>query len=229
MSIIWIIAIIAFLALILVKDKQIKKTSEYKGALQNSKKPPKKLYIKRWWTWVILIFLSVATFTAVSIEIDNADKANKAQIAKSSSKKIDKKENKKAEPKKKLSKSNKNKNKKAKKVKKADDKKQKERDIKDSQKNMSDELNDIPIVKDYVIKIKYRGDGYADISVADSFTSLSQREKNSVAKKVNNFVTSYAEDFEMSQDPYCFLTFMYKGKLVGHSKQLSHNEYKWQK
>ena len=150
MSIIWIVAIIAFLALIIFKDKQIKKTPEYKSALENSKKPPKKLYIKRWWTWAILIFLTVATFTAVSIEIDNADKANKAQIAKSSTKKVEKK--KKAEPKKKLRKIIKNK--KAKKVKKADNKKQKERDIKDSQKNMSDELTDTPVVKDYVIKIK---------------------------------------------------------------------------
>lgn len=227
MSIIWIVAIIAFLALIIVKDKQIKKTPEYKVALQNSKKPPKKLFIKRWWTWVILIFLTVATFTAVSIEIDNADKANKAQIAKSSTKKIDKKESKQSEPKKKLSKTVKNK--KAKKVKKSENKKQSQRDIKDSQKNMSDELSDIPVVKDYVIKIKYRGDGYADISVADSFTSLSQSEKTTVAKKVNNFVTSYAEDFEMSHDPYCFLTFIYKGKLIGHSKQFSHNYYKWEK
>ena len=227
MSIIWIVAIIAFLALILVKDKQIKKTPEYKGALHNNKKPPKKLFIKQWWTWTILIFLTVAAFTAVSIEIDNADKANKAQIAKSSTKKIDKKKNKQSEPKKKLNKTNKNK--KAKKVKKSDNKKQSKRDIKDSQKNMSDELSDTPIVKDYVIKIKYRGDGYADISVADSFTSLSQSQKNAVAKKVNNYVTSYAEDFEMTEDPYCFLTFLDKGKLVGHSKQLSHNDYKWEK
>lgn len=227
MSIIWILAIIAFLALIIVKDKQIKKTPEYKVALQNSKKPPKKLFIKRWWTWAILIFLTVATFTAVSIEIDNADKANKARIAKSSIKKIDKKKNKQSEPKKKLNKINKNK--KAKKVKKLENKKQSQRDIKDSQKNMSDELSDTPVVKDFVIKIKYRGDGYADISVADSFTSLSQSQKNTVAKKVNNYVTSYAEDFEISEDPYCFLTFMYKGKLIGHSKQLSHNDYKWEK
>lgn len=227
MSIIWIIAIIVFLALIIVKDQQIKKTPEYKGALQNSKKPPKKLYIKRWWTWVILIFLAVATFTAVSIEIDNADKANKAEIAKSSTKNVENKKSKKSTSKKKLIKTDKNK--KTKKVKKSDSKKQSKRDIKDSQKNMSDGLSDTPIVKDYVIKIKYRGDGYADISVADSFTSLSQSQKNAVAKKVNNYVTSYAEDLEMSHDPYCFLTFMYKGKLIGHSKQLSHNEYKWQK
>lgn len=224
MSIIWIVAIIAFLALIIFKDKQIKKTPEYKGALHSNKKPPKKLYIKRWWTWTILIFLTVAAFTAVSIEIDNADKANKAQIAQKSTKKIEKKKNKQSEAKKKLNKINKNK-----KVKKSDNKKQSQRDIKDSQKNMSDELSVTPVVKDYAIKIKYRGDGYADISVADSFTSLSQSEKTTVAKKVNNFVTSYAEDFKISEDPYCFLTFVYKGKLVGHSKQLSHNEYKWQK
>lgn len=227
MSIIWIIAIIAFLALIIFKDSRIKKSQEYKGALQNSKKPPKKLYIKRWWTWTILIFLTVAAFTAVSIEIDNADKANKAQIAQKSTKKIEKKKNKQSEPKKKLNKTSKNK--KTKKVKKSDSKKQKEREIRDSQKNMSDELSDTPIVKDYVIKIKYRGDGYTDISVADSFTSLSQSQKNAVAKKVNNYVTSYAEDFEMTEDPYCFLTFLDKGKLVGHSKQLSHNDYKWEK
>lgn len=227
MSIIWIVAIIAFLALIIFKDKQIKKTPEYKSALENSKKPPKKLYIKRWWTWTILIFLTVATFTAVSIEIDNADKANKAQIAKSSTKKVENKKSKKSKSRNKLIKTNKRKS--AKRVKKSDSKKQSQRDIKDSQKNMSDELSDTPVVKDYVIKIKYRGDGSADISVADTFTSLSQREKTEVAKKVNNFVTSYAEDFEISEDPYCFLTFLYKGKLVGHSKQLSHNEYKWQK
>lgn len=227
MSIIWIAAIIAFLALIIFKDSRIKKSQEYKGALQSSKKPPKKLYIKRWWTWVILIFLAVATFTAVSIEIDNADKANKAEIAQSSSKNVENKKSKKSASKKKLIKSDKNK--KTKKVKKSDSKKQSKRDIIDSQKNMSDELSDTPVVKDYVIKIKYRGDGYADISVADRFISLSQSEKTTVAKKVNNFVTSFAEDFEMSEDPYCFLTFIYKGKLVGHSKQLSHNEYKWQK
>lgn len=227
MSIIWTVAIIVFLALIIIKDNRIKKSPEYKGALHNNKKPPKKLYIKRWWTWVILIFLAVATFTAVSIEIDNADKANKAEIAKSSTKNVENKKSKKSASKKKLSKTNKNK--KVKKAKKADDNNQKERDIKDSQKNMSDELSDTPVVKDYVIKIKYRGDGYADISVADSFTSLSQTEKNAVAKKVNNFVTSYAEDFKISEDPYCFLTFVYKGKLVGHSKQLSHNDYKWEK
>ena len=227
MSIIWMVAIIVFLAIIIVKDSKIKKSPEYKGGLQSSKKRPKKLYIKRWWTWVILIFLAVATFTAVSIEIDNADKANKAEIAQSSPKNVENKKSKKSASKKKLIKSDKNK--KAKKVKKSDSKKQSKRDIRDSQKNMSDELSDTPIVKDYVIKIKYRGDGYADISVADSFTSLSQSQKNAVAKKVNNYVTSYAEDFEMTEDPYCFLTFLDKGKLVGHSKQLSHNEYKWQR
>lgn len=227
MSIIWIIAIIVFLALIIFKDSRIKKSPEYKGALKNNKKPPKKLYIKRWWTWVILIFLAVATFTAVSIEIDNADKANKADIAKSSPKNVENRKSKKSASKKKLIKIDKNR--KNKKAKKSDSKKQSKRDIRDSQKNMSDELSDTPIVKNYVIKIKYRGDGYADISVADSFISLSQNEKTTVAKKVNNFVTSYAEDFEMSEDPYCFLTFMYKGKLVGHSKQLSHNDYKWEK
>lgn len=107
-------------------------------------------------------------------------------------------------------------------------KKQKAFQLKDSQKSMTSELPNTPVVKDYVLKIKYHGDGDVDISVNSSFNSLTEDEKDTVAEKVNTFVTSYAEDLEAEADPYCFLTFTHNGSLVGHSKQFSHNEYKWQ-
>ena len=107
-------------------------------------------------------------------------------------------------------------------------KKQKAFQLKDSQKSMTSELPNTPVVKDYVLKIKYHGDGDVDISVNNSFNSLTEDEKDTVAEKVNTFVTSYAEDLEAEADPYCFLTFIHNGSLVGHSKQFSHNEYKWQ-
>lgn len=107
-------------------------------------------------------------------------------------------------------------------------KKQKAFQLKDSQKSMTSELPNTPVVKDYVLKIKYHGDGDVDISVNNSFNSLTEDEKDTVAEKVNTFVTSYAEDLEAEADPYCFLTFTHNGSLVGHSKQFSHNEYKWQ-
>lgn len=107
-------------------------------------------------------------------------------------------------------------------------KKQKAFELKDSQKSMTNELPNTPVVKDYVSKIKYHGDGDVDILVNNSFDSLSEDEKDTVAEKVNTFVTSYAEDLDAEADPYCFLTFTHNGSLVGHSKQFSHNEYKWQ-
>ena len=107
-------------------------------------------------------------------------------------------------------------------------KKQKAFQLKDSQKSMTSELPNTPVVKDYVLKIKYHGDGDVDISVNSSFNSLTEDEKDTVAEKVNTFVTSYGEDLEAEADPYCFLTFTHNGSLVGHSKQFSHNEYKWQ-
>ena len=107
-------------------------------------------------------------------------------------------------------------------------KKQKACQLKDSQKSMTSELPNTPVVKDYVLKIKYHGDGDVDISVNNSFNSLFEDEKDTVAEKVNTFVISYSEDLEAEADPYCFLTFTHNGSLVGHSKQFSHNEYKWQ-
>lgn len=106
-------------------------------------------------------------------------------------------------------------------------KKKKKRELQDSQKSMSDDLEANSTLNKYVSKIIYNGDGEAEIKTTVEFTALSNSEKTLVASKVNNLVTSDAEDTGVDADPYSFLTFTYQGKLLGNSKQLSHNEYKW--
>lgn len=105
--------------------------------------------------------------------------------------------------------------------------KQKKADLKDSQKSMSNDLDSDNALSTFVTKIIYQGDGEAEIWVSDDFISLNNSQKTVVAKKVNSLVTSDAEDIEAEADPYCFLTFTQDGSLVGHSKQFSHNNYKW--
>lgn len=103
----------------------------------------------------------------------------------------------------------------------------KKAELKDSQVSMSDELANNKALKTFITKIIYQGDGEAEIYVSDEFMTLSNSEKTVVAQKVNTLVTSYAEDIKANVDPYCFLTFTQNGSLVGHSKQFSHNNYKW--
>ena len=105
--------------------------------------------------------------------------------------------------------------------------KQKKADLKDSQRSMSNDLDSDNALSTFVTKIIYQGDGEAEIWVSDDFIALNNSQKTVVAKKVNSLVTSDAEDLETEADPYCFLTFTQDGSLVGHSKQFSHNNYKW--
>lgn len=107
-------------------------------------------------------------------------------------------------------------------------KKKKKRELQDSQKSMSDDLEANSTLNKYVSKIVYNGDGEAEIKTTVEFTALSNSEKTLVASKVNNLVTSDAEDTDdASDDPYSFLNFTYEGNELGHSKYFSHNEYKW--
>lgn len=107
-------------------------------------------------------------------------------------------------------------------------KKKKKRELQDSQKSMSDDLEANSTLNKYVSKIVYNGDGEAEIKTTVEFTALSNSEKTLVASKVNNLVTSDAEDTPtVEDDPYSFLNFTYEGNELGHSKYFSHNEYKW--
>ncbi|URW71706.1 hypothetical protein MU859_01935 [Lactobacillus kefiranofaciens subsp. kefirgranum] len=109
-----------------------------------------------------------------------------------------------------------------------EEKKQKEKDIKNSQKDMDDALSEDSLLSKFAYKIIYKGDDMAEIKVTESFTNLSTQQKNYLAKKFNNLVTSNTDDANANADPYCLLTFTTSTEeLIGNSKQLSHNEYKW--
>lgn len=302
MTFVWLILLIVFIVYMVVHDKQISASMEYKSANINKQKPPKRLMRKRWWTWMILILLIICFFSSLSIKIDNVDKENKARVAKTNKRKnaVNTKRQKemlkvlnmwastnnnfgkvkieknnvptlvlneqtvasnetklnriaiqfsnKVSVQKEMTKAKVRNPKiiaedgtpiaiwngstlelthKIPKSLKKEKNKQKKIGMSDSQKSMTNELSNTSIVKDYVSKIKYHGDGQADIYVNNSFVLLSKKEKSAVADKINNFVTSYAEDLEIEADPYCFLTFIHSGNLIGHSKQFSHNQYKW--
>lgn len=107
-------------------------------------------------------------------------------------------------------------------------KKKKKRELQDSQSSMSDDLEANSALNKFVSKIVYNGDGEAEVKTTVDFTALSNSEKTLVASKVNNLVTSDAEDTPtVEDDPYSFLNFTYEGNELGHSKYFSHNEYKW--
>lgn len=219
MRFVWLILLVIFIVYMIGHDSQIKNTKEYTDAISNGTKPPVKLISKNWIAWIfiaLLIFIDFRSFKANNLRREEAYKAEQQQIVK-----------KRAKAKKEKANQLKKKKENAKKS------KEKAADIKDSQTNMSDELYSNSTLKQFVTKIKYRGDGEADIVVNSDFINLSDQQKNAIAKKVNNLVTSYVEDveaFSNGPDPYSFLTFIAtNNKLIGHSKQFSHNEYKWDK
>lgn len=214
-SVVWIIAIVILLIFVFLKDKKIKASSDYKKAIESKQKPPRKLYIKRWWTWIIVIILIIAWWFNFSENVYHNDIANKENTSVKNEKHKSIKHKASTDKKKKENKAKKSKRKKL--------------QLKDSQKAMSDDLYNDQDLKKYILKIKYTGDGNADINVASEFIDADLQSKTKIAKKVNNLVTSDAEDVGANADPYSFLTFIYQGKLIGHSKQFSHNEYKWQK
>ncbi|RHW48873.1 Ltp family lipoprotein [Lactobacillus bombicola] len=87
MSFFWTILLIGFIVYMIYFDRKIKKTETYKEAITKGTKPPKKLLRKRWWSWVLIVFLLIADFTALSIEADNHDKTYKAEHPQTSKKK----------------------------------------------------------------------------------------------------------------------------------------------
>ena len=108
----------------------------------------------------------------------------------------------------------------------SDDDSDDEFELKDSQKAISNDLYSDSDLNQLISKIKYRGDGEAEVEVAASFVALTRSERNTVAHKVSNLVLSDAED-DKDADTAAFLTFIYKGNLIGHSGYVDRSVYKW--
>lgn len=91
MTVICVIALIAFIAYMIIFDKKIKATEEYREAIYKQKKPPKKLISKRWWSWVLIVVL--ALFAIVGT-MDTSDDSDSSSNASPKSHKVAKKTNK---------------------------------------------------------------------------------------------------------------------------------------
>lgn len=76
MSIMWLAAIVCYIAYMLYHDYQLKRTDEYQEAIKNKIKPKKKLLIKRWWSWIIIIFLLILSLGANDDYNDESDNSN---------------------------------------------------------------------------------------------------------------------------------------------------------
>lgn len=76
MSIMWLAAIVCYIAYMLYHDYQLKRTDEYQEAIKNKIKPKKKLLIKRWWSWIIIIFLLILSLGANDDYVNESNGSN---------------------------------------------------------------------------------------------------------------------------------------------------------
>ena len=75
MELLWIIALIIFVIYMIISDRKLKKSKDYKEALRQSKKPPKKLLVKRWWVWGLILVLICGFFVSASNDAEKHDEA----------------------------------------------------------------------------------------------------------------------------------------------------------
>lgn len=78
MELLWIIALIIFIIYIIISDKKLKNSKDYKEALRQSKKPPKKLLVKLWWVWGLILVLICGFFVSASKDAESHDEAYNA-------------------------------------------------------------------------------------------------------------------------------------------------------
>lgn len=84
MSIFWLVIILAFIVYMVYHDRKTKNTNEYREAVKNKTKPPKKLLYKRWWSWVLIVLLLFLSLGAndTNDDTDTADKTAKTEHTK---------------------------------------------------------------------------------------------------------------------------------------------------
>lgn len=76
MEFLWIIALIIFIVYMIIRDKKVRNSKDYKEALTQNKKPPRKLLVKRWWSWGLIFVLICGFFVSISNDADNHDETS---------------------------------------------------------------------------------------------------------------------------------------------------------
>lgn len=78
-SIFWLIILAFFVFYIFQHDIKVRNSEEYKVAIQNKTKPRKKLLIKRWWAWLLILFMLILSLAANSGEDDDSEDGSTAK------------------------------------------------------------------------------------------------------------------------------------------------------
>lgn len=71
--------LVCFIIIVFICDLFIRKSKQYQAAIRNKTKPRKKLFIKRWWVWLIIVFLAFLMIIGNSSEDDDSEDSNTAK------------------------------------------------------------------------------------------------------------------------------------------------------
>ena len=77
MKLLWITALIIFVIYMIISDRKLKNSKDYKQALTPSKSPSKEPLVKRWWVWGLMLVLICGFFVSASNNAENHDEAYK--------------------------------------------------------------------------------------------------------------------------------------------------------
>lgn len=67
---------LVFIIYMIYHDHKLRNNEEYQTALQSKIKPRKKLLIKRWWSWLLIIFLILLSFVGSGEDYDSTENSN---------------------------------------------------------------------------------------------------------------------------------------------------------
>lgn len=71
--------LVCFIIIVFICDLFIRKSKQYQAAIRNKTKPRRKLFIKRWWVWLIIVFLAFLMIIGNSSEDDDSEDSNTAK------------------------------------------------------------------------------------------------------------------------------------------------------
>lgn len=75
-SVVFRLIALVFIIYMIYHDHKLRNNKEYQTALQSKIKPRKKLLIKRWWSWLLIIFLILLSFVGSGEDYDSTENSN---------------------------------------------------------------------------------------------------------------------------------------------------------
>lgn len=71
--------LVCFIIIVFICDLFIRKSKQYQAAIRNKTKPRRKLFIKRWWVWLIIVLFAFLMIIGNSSEDDDSEDSNTAK------------------------------------------------------------------------------------------------------------------------------------------------------